>query len=145
MCDEKLNAKKAEDTRHSIDIKISEDVKTELPDVGGAYVSVEHTRRIHGNPEDTTFSEHVSTIDLLNIAANLITSTILEGEASDESKLGVATCIAQEIMGRVISEVMPACVSMGEFDEMDLDALTEEQRASMELFLANPSLKYPVS
>jgi hypothetical protein len=127
-------------TRHTISIKIQENVKTEFPDVGGALVSVEHSREIYGDPDETEFTDKVDMSDLLNVAMNLIATTVIESDMSEEVKLAVTVRACQDIMGQVLSHVIPSPECMG----CDHD-LTPEQKASMQLFMSNPLNKFSMN
>jgi len=128
-------------TRHTITIVIQENIKPEFPDQGRALVSVEHTRKIHGESDDTVPSTKVDVSDLLNIAANLISSTIIESDVGAEDKLQAVVGIAQD----VVSHVLHHTLEQPSRDHLSVNGLTEDQQASLQLFLSNPMLKYPVN
>lgn len=138
--DKKMTPLTEHNTRHTISIKIQENVKTEFPDLGGALVSIEHSREIHGDPEETDFTDKVDMSDLLNVAVNLIATTVIESDVPDENKLAVTVRACQDIMGQVLSHVIPPpeCI------DCDQD-LTPEQKASMQLFMSNPMTKYTLN
>ena len=129
------------ETRHRIEIVVTETVDLALPDEGGAIVSVEHQRLIKDPDTGAEAPEELGADDLSSIITGMATGTILQSDMPSDIKFKAALIISKEII---------ATVSQGLGAHRDItdavkDDLTDEQQAALDLSVSSPHFKLPNS